>query len=171
MKLEWMGNHRALIEKMIKYGNAYSNTYKRQFTYGTNILLTASQIQTLEYIIEADDEDQKMSEMAERLGVSRSAFSKNVKNLAEKGLLEKYRLSGNRKDIYVKPSSEGYALYQQYTEYILKECFDDMFHIANRIPESAKEDFMVLLDRFSDTLIHFSAKKETPQELVMMDEE
>lgn len=27
MKLDWMGDHRELIEKIIKYGNAYSNTY------------------------------------------------------------------------------------------------------------------------------------------------
>ncbi|WP_413376797.1 MarR family transcriptional regulator [Alkalihalobacillus sp. 1P02AB] len=171
MKLEWMGNHRALIEKIIKYGNAYSNTYKRQFAYGTDVLLSASQVQTLEYIIEAEDKDEKMSEMAERLGVSRSAFSKNAKNLTEKGLLEKYHLSGNRKDIYIKPSTKGYEVYQQYTEFVRQECFDEMFWIADQIPESSKEHFIALLDCFSDTLIHFSSKKQTPKKWIKIDEE
>ena len=105
-EIRLMGDHRELIEKIIKYGNAYSNTYKLERSYGTDMMFSASQIQTLEYILEAEDKEEKMSEMAARLGVSRSTFSKNVKNLTEKGLLEKFHLSGNRKDIYVKPSDE-----------------------------------------------------------------
>lgn len=63
MKLDWMGDHRELVEKIIKYGNAYSNTYKPQRSYGTDMTFSAAQIQTLEYILEAEDQEEKMSEM------------------------------------------------------------------------------------------------------------
>lgn len=169
MKLEWMGNHRALIEKIIKYGNAYSNTYKLQRSYGTDVMFSASQIQTLEYILEAEDKDEKMSEMAARLGVSRSTFSKNVKNLEEKGLLEKYHLSGNRKDIYVKPSAEGREVYAKYTEFVRQICFDDIFQYADKVSEADKDNFIRILDLFADVLLWYGEKEQVPRKLIKMD--
>lgn len=169
MKLEWMGNHRVLIEKIIKYGNAYSNTYKLQRSYGTDVMFSASQIQTLEYILESEDKDEKMSEMAARLGVSRSTFSKNVKNLTEKGLLEKYHLSGNRKDIYVKPSVKGREVYAKYTDFVCKICFNDIFQHADKIPEAEKEQFIRILDLFADVLLWYGEKEQGPRKLVKID--
>ncbi|WP_028592080.1 MarR family winged helix-turn-helix transcriptional regulator [Paenibacillus massiliensis] len=169
MKLDWMGNHRTLIEKIIKYGNAYSNTYKLQRSYGTDVMFSASQIQTLEYILEAEDKEEKMSEMAERLGVSRSTFSKNVKILKEKGLLEKYHLSGNRKDIYVKPSAKGREVYAQYTEFVRELCFDDIFRYADTISEADKESFTRILDLFANVLVWYGEKEQEPRKLTKID--
>lgn len=172
MKLEWMGNHRALIEKIIKYGNAYSNTYKLQRSYGTDVMFSASQIQTLEYILEAEDKDEKMSEMAARLGVSRSTFSKNVKHLTEKGLLEKYHLSGNRKDIYVKPSAKGREVYEQYTQFVRKLCFNEIFQYADNISEEDKETFIRILDLFANVLLWLGDKEQEPQrKLIKIDDQ
>jgi DNA-binding MarR family transcriptional regulator len=171
MKLEWMGKHRALIEKIIKYGNAYSNTYKQQRSYGTDITFSASQIQTLEYILEAEEKDEKMSEMAARLGVSRSTFSKNVKHLTEKGLLEKYHLSGNRKDIYVKPSAKGREVYEQYTRFVYELCFEEIFQYADKISEEDKENFIRILDLFADVLLWYGKKEQEPRKLVKIDDQ
>ncbi|WP_033413089.1 MarR family winged helix-turn-helix transcriptional regulator [Paenibacillus massiliensis] len=169
MKLDWMGNHRTLIEKIIKYGNAYSNTYKLQRSYGTDVMFSASQIQTLEYILEAEDKEEKMSEMAERLGVSRSTFSKNVKILKEKGLLEKYHLSGNRKDIYVKPSAKGREVYARYTEFVRELCFDDIFRYADSISEADKERITRILDLFANVLVWYGEKEQEPRKLTKID--
>ncbi|MBR2565671.1 MAG: winged helix-turn-helix transcriptional regulator [Paenibacillus sp.] len=169
MKLDWMGEHRELVEKIIKYGNAYSNTYKLQRSYGTNMTFSASQIQTLEYILEAEDQEEKMSEMAARLGVSRSTFSKNVKNLTDKGLLEKYHLSGNRKDIYVKPSAKGREVYTQYTAFVRELCFDDIFKLADQITEADKQNFIRIMDLFADVLVWYGEKEQEPRKLVKIE--
>ncbi|WP_270169850.1 MarR family winged helix-turn-helix transcriptional regulator [Paenibacillus sp. SYP-B4298] len=171
MKLDWMGNHRALIEKIIKYGNAYSNTYKLQRSYGTDVMFSAAQIQTLEYILEAEDQDEKMSEMAARLGVSRSTFSKNVKNLMEKGLLEKYHLSGNRKDIYVKPSAKGREVYVNYTAFVRELCFDEVFKYADTISEADKESFTRIMDVLADALVWYGEKEQGPRKLIKINED
>ncbi|OBR65286.1 hypothetical protein A7K91_20095 [Paenibacillus oryzae] len=169
MKLEWMGNHRTLVEKIIKFGNAYSNAYKLQRSYGTDIMFSASQIQTLEYILEAEDKDEKMSEMAARLGVSRSAFSKNVKHLTEKGLLDKYHLSGNRKDIYVKPSAKGREVYEAYTGFVRQVFFHEIFRYADGISEGDKERFISIMDRLADSLLWYSEKEQEPRKLIKID--
>ncbi|SDC86441.1 MarR family protein [Paenibacillus sp. CF095] len=169
MKLDWMGDHRELIEKIIKYGNAYSNTYKLQRSYGTDMMFSASQIQTLEYILEAEDKEEKMSEMAARLGVSRSTFSKNVKNLTEKGLLEKFHLSGNRKDIYVKPSPKGREVYAKYTEFVRELCFDEIFKYADQISEVDKQNFVRIMDLFADVLVWYGEKEQEARKLIRID--
>ncbi|MGO4529273.1 MarR family winged helix-turn-helix transcriptional regulator [Paenibacillus sp. 2TAF8] len=169
MKLDWMGDHRELVEKIIKYGNAYSNTYKLQRSYGTDMTFSAAQIQTLEYILEAEDQEEKMSEMAARLGVSRSTFSKNVKNLTEKGLLEKYHLSGNRKDIYVKPSAKGREVYTKYTAIVRELCFDDIFKLADQITEADKKSFIRIMDLFADVLVWYGEKEQEPRKLIKIE--
>ena len=56
-----------------------------------------------------------------------------------KGLLEKYHLSGNRKDIYVKPSAKGREVYTKYTAFVRELCFDDIFKLADQITEADKK--------------------------------
>lgn len=104
MKLEWMGEYRDFVEKMIKYGNAYATRCQKEHYFGSEILFSPSQLQTMEYILESEDQHQSMVEIAARLGVSPATFSRNVKRMVEKGLLEKYHLEGNRKTVIVKVS-------------------------------------------------------------------
>jgi len=79
MKLEWLGEYRDFVEKMIKFGNAYANRYQKERYYGSEIRFSPSQLQTMEYILENEERNQNMAEVAARLGISPSAFSKNVK--------------------------------------------------------------------------------------------
>lgn len=125
MKLEWMDKHRQLVEKVIKYGNAYAHIYNKQMDYQAGMEFSAAQIQAVEYILE--NEDQKMSEIAKRLGITRSAFSKNVKKLMDKGLLEKFRCNNNQKDIFLKVTPRGREVYEQYSKFIYASCFKEIF--------------------------------------------
>ena len=70
MKLEWMGEYRDFVEKMIKYGNAYATRCQKEYYFGSEILFSPSQLQTMEYILESEDQHQSMVEIAARLGVS-----------------------------------------------------------------------------------------------------
>lgn len=97
MSLGWMGKNRVFVEKLVKFGNAYANSYKKEYPYNTSFQFSAAQIQVLEYILENEDKNQNMLEIANRLGISKSAFSKNVKKMVDKGLLEKYHTSEKTK--------------------------------------------------------------------------
>lgn len=161
MKLDWMQNHRVIVEKMIKYGNAYAAGYTKRRNFGTSEEFSPSQIQTFEYILESEDRNEKMSEMAIRLGVSRSTFSKNVCFLKKQGMLEKFRRVGNRKDIYVKPTEKGREIYATYVKFVNEVCFNEMFHIADEISEDDKERFIKMLDIFAEAFLwYFSEEQE-----------
>ena len=66
MKLEWMGEYRDFVEKMIKYGNAYATRCQKEHYFGSEILFSPSQLQTMEYILESEDQHQSMVEIAAR---------------------------------------------------------------------------------------------------------
>ena len=146
MKLEWMGEHRNFVEKMIKYGNAYAAHYQKEHYFGSDVLFSPSQIQTMEYILESEDQNQSMAEIAARLGVSPATFSKNVKKMVEKGLLEKYHMEGNRKTIIVKVSPLGRKIYEIYSRFVLKYRFQRFFDMLDEIPPEWREKMANIID-------------------------
>lgn len=97
MELIWMKKHRRLIGQMIRFANTYTNMYNKASNFGTELEISPIQIQTLEYIIE--NEDSNMTDLANKLGVPRTTFSKNVRTLEKQGLVEKFQRSDNKKDI------------------------------------------------------------------------
>ena len=113
--------------------------------------LSAAQIQTLEYIME--NENTKMSDIARKLGVTRSTFSKNAKNLIDKGLLKKYRREDNKKDIYLFATDFGKEVYHQYTDFVYNNWYQELFKIADTVPQEYLDKFEQMLDWYTYTLI------------------
>lgn len=155
MELKWMEQYRSFVEKLIQYGNVYAFLFRKQKSFGTKETFSALQIQTLEYILESENGDETMTEMAKRLGVSKATFSKNVKILMEKGLLEKFHCNGNKKNIYVKPTQKGRQTYEEYTKFIYELVFKDIFRIADTIAPEDREKFEELLSVFSERILWY----------------
>ena len=135
MHLDWMGEYRDVVESLIRYCNVYASVYKKEKSYGTEVEFSFSQIQVLEYLLENEEMNQNMSCIATRLGITFSTFSKVVNKLESKGLLEKYYLEGNKKNIVIRVSDLGRKVYQTYSEEILKNHFAVMFDILKDIPK------------------------------------
>jgi DNA-binding MarR family transcriptional regulator len=134
MQLEWMGEYRDVVEGLIHYCNVYAGIYKKEQTHGTDVSFSFAQIQVLEYLLENEELNQNMSCIATRLGITFSTFSKVVNKLESKGLLEKYYLEGNKKNIVVRVSDLGRQVYTTYSEEILKKHFSAMFEHLKEIP-------------------------------------
>ena len=147
MKLEWMGAYRGLLEKLIRYCNVYASVYKEEVDYGLAEPFSFAQIQVLEYLLENEELNQNMSTIACRLGISLSTFSKMVSKLVDKGLLEKFYLEGNRKNIVVRVSAKGRELYGEYAQRVLEQHFSHMFEMLNTIPDDYIGVFAQALDR------------------------
>ncbi len=153
MKLEWLGEYRLFMEKIIKYANTYARTYRKRMSYGTDILISAAEIQVLEYILENEEKYQNMAEIALRLGISSSAFSKNVKQMLSKGLLEKYHSVNNRKDVIIQPSALGRSVYTDYCKFVKKDFIDKMEEVLKDVPQEHINKFVTVLDILADRLI------------------
>ncbi|MCI9075121.1 MAG: MarR family transcriptional regulator [Dorea sp.] len=168
MKLDWLGEYRLLMEKIIKYANTYARTYRKKMSYGTDILISAAEIQVLEYILENEEKYQNMAEIALRLGVSSSAFSKNVKQMLSKGLLEKYHSVNNKKDVIIQPSALGRSVYSDYCRYVKMDFIDQMEDVLKDVPQDNIDKIVMVLDILADRLIN-DPEDPTSKELIKIE--
>lgn len=149
MELEWMGDYRAVVEQLIRYCNIYAAVYKKeQFRCG-DVTYSFSQVQVLEYLLENKHLNLNMSSVASRLGITFSSFSKLVSKLAQSGLVEKYYLAHNRKNIIVRVTPKGCALYEDYAQKVYALHFKPMFDELAKLP---KEHLPVLARSLSASL-------------------
>lgn len=134
MKLNWMGEHRDFVESLIHYCNIYSSSYKPEAFEYKGVSYSFALIQVLEYLLENEERDEKMARIAQRLGITRSNFTKIVNRLENKGLVEKTAVPGNRKELRVVVTDFGRELYEQYSQKIYEHHFSKMFRSLNDIP-------------------------------------
>lgn len=151
MDLKWMQKHRTLVGKMIRFANAYTVMYNHPVRMGTDVEISASQIQTLEYVME--NEAMKMSDIAQKLGVTKATFSRNAQHLVDMGLLSKYRRDDNRKDVYLFATELGQKVYNDYTNFVFENWYRKMFEMADDIPEEYLQKFEEIVDWYTYTLI------------------
>lgn len=151
MELEWLGKYRNFVGKLMKFGNAYARTYNDENrSLNSPITLSAAQIQILECIMESEAKNQNMAEIAVILGMTPSAFSKNVRKMTEKGLLEKYQTSANRKNILVRVSDLGRNIYEQYSKHAFETVFHEIFMKLDEIPKEYVEKYSEILEMAAD---------------------
>ncbi len=141
---EWMGEYRSLIEAIIWFANNYASVQNKEFM-GDNVKYSFAQIQVIEYLMENEECNYKMIEVANRLGVTASSFTKIVNKLVDKGLLIKYHIKGNRKDIIVQVSPEGKQVYQEYVDNVAKNVFRKFFEVGKEIPDSEIKKFAEMM--------------------------
>lgn len=146
VELKWMGDYRLVIEKLIKYCNFYIANYNKEAYRGTDIPFSFAQIQIVEYLLENEDLHQNMSTISSRLGITTSYFSKLVNKLVKKGLLEKFHIEGNRKNIIIQVTETGKRVYGEYSEFIYKTHFSKMFQAADKLPRECLPIIAEMLD-------------------------
>ena len=139
MKLEWMGEYRGVVEALIHYCNIYASAYKLEKQSYQGISYSYAQIQVLEYLLENEERQEHMSAVASRLGITRSNFTKIVSRLEAKGLVERRRRPGSRKELLVTVLPLGRALYEEYSQEILRWHFAPMFEELRQVPPEDRE--------------------------------
>ena len=127
MKLEWMGPYRSLVEEYIKAANNYARNYRTVQMEFEGVPLSSATIQVLEYILENEEDMLPMARLAERLGVTRGAFSKTTANLCQQGLIQKHHPSENDKEYVLTLTEKGRRIYETYSSRALSRYFAPIF--------------------------------------------
>ena len=126
MDTEWMGRYRGLVASLVRHDNVAIRTQTNKKNIGDNIWLNDQQWQILEYLIENRDKIFNMNEVSYRLDIPQSTFSKTIKLLCEKGLVEKYQAVNNRKNIIKRHCSDNHKRpHARITVYILYKCYSE----------------------------------------------
>lgn len=138
MKLEWMGPYRDIIGNFYRSANGYSQICKSEI-FGEPVTFSPYEVQIIEHILEHAEEHRNMKWYASRLGLSQGTYSKYIQKLVDKGLLEKYHTSGNKKDIILMVSPLGLQEYKAYAAIAESYLFSDLFEYLNGLGEEELE--------------------------------
>ena len=172
MKLDWMGNYRSVVEAMIGMCNSYSQCMNQPVFETDCVSLSPSQLQVLEYILENEDRNENMSRIAQRLSISQSNFSKMVKQLVKKGLLEKYHTADNGKNIIIRVSPAGKRFYDIYSHCEMTDVWRRIFEKLDSVKPEDVEVFVSCLAEFTDVMqggINKSTPKKDGVELIKVE--
>ena len=95
-----------------------------------------------------------------QLGMQPSTFSKYIKKLVEKGLVEKYQTVGNRKDIILRLSPLAQEEYEKYSRYAYEVWFKDWFAILDTMSPEQLEKTQRIISMWGGWCSDISDAKE-----------
>ena len=159
MKLEWMGKYRDFTAALFRAGNAYAQICKQQ-TVGDKVRFGPYEVQIMEHILEYGDQNKNMIWYSRQLGMQPSTFSKYIKKLVEKGLVEKYQTVGNRKDIILRLSPLAQEEYEKYSRYAYEVWFKDWFAILDTMSPEQLEKTQRIISMWGGWCSDISDAKE-----------
>ena len=162
MKLEWMGRYREFIGLLMKYVNLFTHFGNQALADKSGIKLNSQQYQTLQCIVEYENENKNMVFMANKIGLTKSTFSKFVKVLVDHGLVERYQQKGNRKEIILKPSEKGRIFYKNRSQIIMKTAWKEAFSVLDKLSD---ENLAIIVDFMSKMIDDLEAKDNKAIEL------
>lgn len=141
MELSWMGRYRELVRALVFYSNNSNRGVMKKLSSQETPRLTQHEYQILEYVCEFEDENRIMSNISSDLGILQSNITKATKHLLELGLVERYRLPGNKKSIVLKPTEAGTSTYTLYYSREVSPVFSQFFDMLSGFSDEQISQF------------------------------
>jgi len=151
METSWMGRYRGFVAELVRHSNITAKSASVKSDMG-GVMLTMQEWQILEYIVEHRLDDDRMIHISEALEIPQSTFSRTVKMLCAEGLVDKYQMSNNRKNIILKPTARGIELYNKAFKSIIPVGFEQLFRALDPVSDEDLETVTRALREFNDNL-------------------
>ena len=107
---------------------------------------TSSEVHCIEYI--EKNVDSNVTKLAESFFMTRGAISKLTKKLIEKGLIESYQKSDNRKEIYFRLTEQGKVIYKIH-ENLHKEFQERDKAVFEQVTEEQFDSMLSFVEKYS----------------------
>ena len=136
----------AIMEKMFRAFNEMNESAKQPRDYGTGHLLYQSEIHAISVI--QHHQQANASALAQIMGVTKGAITQVVNKLILKGLVEKYNLPNNKKEVYFLLTESGAvanAAHNRYHEEMHGPVMDYLEHLDTEKLTIVENFFTVFL--------------------------
>lgn len=100
-----MKQYNEILEKMIGITNTMNKTSKCPRDFGVGVRLYPSEIHTIEAI--GVHEPMNAKALAQALGITNGAVTQITDKLQKKGMVEKFKMEGNQKTVYIRLTALG----------------------------------------------------------------
>ncbi|MGU7367071.1 MarR family transcriptional regulator [Bacillus cereus] len=106
----------------------------------------SSEVHCIEYI--ENNADSNVTQLAEAFYVTRGAISRMTKKLIQKGLVESYQKSENKKEIYFKLTEQGKEIYKIH-EKLHKEFQERDKAVFEQVTEEEFDSIISFVEKYS----------------------
>ncbi len=104
-----------IVEKMFRVYNIMQENGKQPRDFGIGHLLFQAELHTLSAICK--HELVNASELAQIMGITKGAITQVVNKLIQKGLVEKFNMPGNKKEVYFRLTENGTKVNDDHCEH------------------------------------------------------
>jgi DNA-binding MarR family transcriptional regulator len=129
---------------MMELFNRSLELSKKSYEYCPGVSLYPNEIHTVEYIAESSTTN--MTDIANRMGITKGAVTKMVAKLEEQGLLVRYKYRPSQKEIYVHLTELGVRAYEGHKAYhaVMRQQLSSSFDGLDRDHQQTILDFLEL---------------------------
>ncbi|MGG5737571.1 MULTISPECIES: MarR family transcriptional regulator [Bacillus cereus group] len=106
----------------------------------------SSEVHCIEYI--ENNADSNVTQLAEAFYVTRGAISRMTKKLMQKGLIESYQKSENKKEIYFRLTEQGKEIYKIHED-LHKEFQERDKAVFEQVTEEEFESIISFVEKYS----------------------
>ena len=127
---------------MMELFNRSLELSKKSYEYCPGVSLYPNEIHTVEYIAESSTTN--MTDIANRMGITKGAVTKMVAKLEEQGLLVRYKYRPSQKEIYVHLTELGVRAYEGHKAYhaVMRQRLSSSFDGLDRDHQQTILDFL-----------------------------
>lgn len=138
---DFMENHTTILDPLLKVNSKLNTIAKTPKDFGTGDLLYASEIHTIAAI--GKNPGCNLTQIAEILGVTKSAVSKFVNKLQNKGYIVKIKVNDDNREFMLHLTDKGGVALHGHE--IFKET---MFEEVNAIINNTKKEERAIIESF-----------------------
>lgn len=104
-----------VIERLYEIVNILDKETKQPRSYGTDYSLYPSEVHLIAAIFNHGDAN--ASELSRVLDITNGAITQVADKLSCKGLIERYKVKGNKKEVYFRLTEQGEQVYWEHEEH------------------------------------------------------
>lgn len=167
METQWMGRYRDYVAELVRHANLISRSLSTRFDM-CGVMMNTQEWQVFEYIVEHRFDDDRMIHISDALQIPQSTFSRTAKYLCDCGLVDKYQMTNNRKNIILKPSAYGLEVYATASSNINTNGFTELFAAMDSISDEDLETITAALRNFNNNLFSGTRSSDTESKLIKL---
>jgi DNA-binding MarR family transcriptional regulator len=136
----------------------YNQTENKLRNYGTGILLTRTEIHTIDLI--GNNEGINITQLALKQGITKGAVSQMIYKLVNKGLITKHVSPDSDTEVRMELTEVGITAYQAHQRFHI-ETNEEFFQLLQNMPDETYDQMITVLMEFERMIDKKLAKKDS----------
>lgn len=144
-----MKKYNEILGKIINLTNVMNKMSKTPRDYGVGFMLYPSEIHTIEAI--AAHEQINANVLSKVLGITNGAITQMTNKLIKKGLVEKYKMDNNKKEVYFKLTELG-KLADQGHDSFHEQTYKNIINYLDTLKPNQRDALVGFLDVYIENM-------------------